>query len=280
MSDSRNRPDPSPPPATPSDTYTHGHHPSVLKSHTWRTVENSAAYLIPYLRPGLSLLDVGCGPGTITTELAARISPGPVTGIDAALGVIDKARTAAAAYDNLTFEVDDCYGMSFADDSFDVVHAHQVLQHLSDPVSALGEMKRVVKPDGIVAVRDADYDGMFWYPRLPGLDRWMNLYQAVARRNRAEPDAGRRLCAWARSAGFGTIIPSASTWCFATPEERHWWGELWSQRVEESALATQAVDYGLANRSELADLGRDWIEWSNHPDAWFVVVNGEAILRP
>lgn len=271
--------DPVSSPDRPPDTYTHGHHPSVLRSHTWRTVENSAAYLIPCLQPGLSLLDVGCGPGTITADLAARVTPGPVTGIDAAAGIIDHAR-AAHTLDNLRFEVGNCYDLSFPDHSSDIVHAHQVLQHLGDPVAALTEMRRVVKPDGVVAVRDADYGGMFWYPELDVLDRWMELYQAVARRNRAEPDAGRRLSAWARTAGFATIEPSASTWCFATPDERRWWGELWSKRVEESALATQAVDYELADAAELAAMAQAWIEWAEHPDAWFAVVNGEVLLRP
>ncbi len=261
------------------DTYTHGHHASVLRSHTWRTVENSAAYLIPYLEQGSSLLDVGCGPGTITAGLAERVAPGPVTGLDAEPGIIARARATAELH-NLTFAVGDCYRLSFPDDSFDIVHAHQVLQHLSDPVAALEEMRRVVKTDGVVAVRDADYGGMFWYPRLDGLDRWMTLYQAVARHNRAEPDAGRRLTAWARAAGFCTITPSASTWCFATLEARRWWGGLWSRRVQESALAAQAVEYELAEPAELAALGQAWTDWTEHPDAWFAVVNGEVILRP
>lgn len=272
--------DPSSSPARPepTDTYTHGHHPSVLRSHRWRTVENSAGYLIPHLRPGLSLLDVGCGPGTITVDLAVRLAPGRVIGIDVAPGIIDQARS-EVSLENVDFDVDDIYQLSFPAGSFDIVHAHQVLQHLSDPVAALVEMRRVAKPEGIVAVRDADYGGMFWYPRLDGLDRWMEIYQAVARRNRAEPDAGRHLVAWARAAGFTSIAPSASTWLFATEELRRWWGELWSQRTRESALAEQAIDYGLADAGYLADIGRGWIEWLEHPDAWFAVVNGEAILE-
>ncbi len=281
------RSDPNPPsagsprrsPDASTDTYTHGHHTSVLRSHAWRTVENSAAYLVPHLRPGASLLDVGCGPGTITADLAERLAPGSVVGIDAAAAIIDQAR-AANPLDNLRFDVDDCYHLSFSDGSFDVVHAHQVLQHLSDPVAALVEMRRVVKPDGVVAVRDADYGGMFWYPRLDGLDRWMALYQAVARRNRAEPDAGRRLVAWSREAGFEAVTPSASAWCFATAADRRWWGQLWSERVQESALAVHAIEYGIADGADLARLGQVWIDWSEHPDAWFAVVNGEVILRP
>src|SRR5207237_10090881 len=64
-----------------SDTYTHGHHDAVLRSHRWRTAENSAAYLLPLLRPGSRLLDVGCGPGTLTVDLARRIAPGGAVGL-------------------------------------------------------------------------------------------------------------------------------------------------------------------------------------------------------
>src|ERR1700722_4991597 len=71
--------------------YTHGHHESVLRSHRWRTAENSAAYLLPLLAPGMSLLDVGCGPGTITVDLAPRVAPGPVVGVDRATEVLAEA---------------------------------------------------------------------------------------------------------------------------------------------------------------------------------------------
>ncbi|MGZ8753455.1 MAG: class I SAM-dependent methyltransferase, partial [Acidimicrobiia bacterium] len=137
------------------DVYTHGHHDSVLRSHTWRTAENSAGHLLPHLRPGLMLLDVGCGPGTITLDLARRVVPGAVVGIDAATDVIDQARAALddTNVGDVTFAVGDVYALDFDDATFDVVHAHQVLQHLTDPVAALREMRRVCAPSGVVAVR-------------------------------------------------------------------------------------------------------------------------------
>lgn len=178
----------------PDDTYTHGHHESVLRSHSMRTVENSAAYLIPHLTPGRAVLDIGCGPGTITHGLAERVAPGRVVGIDREGGPLDAAARAAAeqGLSNLSFTVGDAYALDFADRSFDVVHAHQVLQHLTDPVAALVEMRRVCRPGGVVAVRDADYAAMTWHPAAPALDRWLDVYHRVARRNDAEPDAGRR----------------------------------------------------------------------------------------
>lgn len=267
-------------PGPERDVYTHGHHPSVLRSHTARTVENSARYLIPHLRPGISILDIGCGPGTITVELAQRVFPGSVIGIDLSSEVLAKARTAVdpSVEANVEFRVGDCYRLEADDGSLDIVHAHQLLQHLTNPVAALAEMRRVVGDNGVVAVRDADYHGMFWAPYSPLLTRWMEIYQAVARHNGAEPDAGRHLAGWARQAGFRSIRPSASTWCFATEQDRRWWGELWSQRVLHSALAAQAVDYGVADHDELEAVSQGWLNWARDPESWFAVVHGELIL--
>ena len=202
-----------------SDTYLHGHHDSVLRSHRWRTAENSAGYLLPRLKASARVLDVGCGPGTITADLAARVPDGGVVAIDAAADVLDLARAEAGrrGQANVRFEVGDVYELGFEDASFDVVHAHQVLQHLSDPVAALREMRRVGRPGGLVAARDGDYGGFIWFPEDPELTEWRTLYKAVARALGGEPDGGRHLLSWARQAGFEQIEASASAWCYAGP---------------------------------------------------------------
>jgi 2-polyprenyl-3-methyl-5-hydroxy-6-metoxy-1,4-benzoquinol methylase len=265
----------------PRDTYTHGHHESVLRSHQWRTAANSAAYLLPHLRSGMRLLDVGCGPGTITLDLAEAVAPGSVVGVDVVPEPLEAARANAAARgdDRTVFRVGDVYALDEPDGAFDVVHAHQVLQHLSDPVAALRELRRVCRPGGLVAARDADYAAMTWYPADPRLDAWLDLYEAVARGNDAEPDAARHLLAWAHTAGFVDVTCSASTWCFAGVEERAWWGGLWAERVTASALARQAVDRGLAAPGRLVELAQAWRDWAAHPDGWFAVVNGEILAR-
>lgn len=262
-----------------SSQYTHGHHESVLRSHRWRTAENSAGYLLPHLATGMSLLDIGCGPGTITIDLAAIVAPGLVSGIDYGADVVAEAALAGAEVDNLDFAVGDVYALSAADSSFDVVHAHQVLQHLSDPVAALREMGRVCRPGGIVAARDADYAAMAWYPRIPALDDWQRLYQQVARSNGAEPDGGRFLRHWAHQAGFADVTSSASVWCYSTEHERQWWGGLWADRVVGSNFARQAVERGLASLEQLAAISDGWREWTADPDAWFAVLNGEILCR-
>jgi 2-polyprenyl-3-methyl-5-hydroxy-6-metoxy-1,4-benzoquinol methylase len=262
------------------DTYTHGHAESVLQSHRWRTAENSAGYLLPRLRPGQDLLDVGCGPGTITVDLARRLAPGRVVGIDAAAGPLDEAREFADREGvPVAFSVGDTYALDFADDSFDVVHAHQVLQHLTDPVAALREMARVCRPGGVIAVRDVDYAATSWFPLDPGLDRWLDLYSRVARRNRAEPDAGRRLLAWAHAAGLRELTPTTSSWCFATPADREWWGGSWAGRATGSAFAEQAVEYRLASRAELEEIAAAWRRWADADDGWLGMLHGELLIR-
>ena len=260
-------------------TYLQGHHDSVLRSHRWRTAENSAGYLLTHLRPGMRVLDVGCGPGTITRDFGSLVGPeGEVLGVDNAADVVAQAAE-GCGLPQVRFAVGDVMRLDLPDGAFDVVHAHQVLQHLADPVAALREMRRVTRPGGLVAVRDADYAAMTWHPAVPALDRWLEVYRAAARAHSAEPDAGRRLLGWAQAAGFAEIVPSASAWCFATPEDREWWGGMQADRIVASRIAGEAVDRGLCRAEELADMAAGWRAWASTEDGWFAVLHGELLCR-
>ncbi|GAA3618376.1 methyltransferase domain-containing protein [Microlunatus ginsengisoli] len=260
------------------ETYTHGHAAPVLRSHSWRTAANSAGYLLPRLDPADRLLDVGAGPGTISIDLAGRLESGFVEAVDSAPAAIAAGTRAAAesGLDRIRFSVGDVYALDFADDSFDVSHAHQVLQHLADPVAALREMRRVTRPGGLVAVRDADYASMTWFPDAPGLDRWQSIYRQVAKAMGGEPDAGRRLKEWVLQAGFTELTCSASVWCFADADDLAWWSETWAERITGSDLAEHARDLGVP-AAELDELGRVWRSWAGRPGAWFAVLHGEVL---
>jgi SAM-dependent methyltransferase len=263
-------------------TYTHGHDDSVLRSHRWRTAANSAAYLLPRLRPGLDLLDVGCGPGTITCDLARNVAPGRVVGIDASGEVLDEARASAARANlSVAFEVADLFALPFADHSFDVVHSHQVLQHVADPVAALVEMRRVCRPGGLVAARDADYPSFAFAPAVDDLARSIAAYGELTRINRANWDAARHLLGWAQAAGFDDVAATASVWCFATDEDRTWWGGLWADRFAASGsfLAIQLEAHGIADRTDLEAFGAAWRRWAAAPDGWFAVLHGEILAQ-
>ena len=217
------------------------------------------------------MLDVGCGPGTITLDLARRVAPGRVIGVDRAADVLP------APEGNASFEEGDVYSLRFDDESFDVVHAHQMLHHVSDPVAALSEMRRVLRSDGLLAVRESDYGGFYWWPASPMLDRWLEVFEAVMARNGCDMRAGRHVLQWAHAAGFERVEVSSSTWTFATPEDRQWWAASWSERVEQSSFATQAQEYGLCDTDELRAIASGWRAWADDPDAVFVVAHGEVL---
>ena len=261
--------------------YTHGHSAAVLSAHSRRGAADSAAYLLAHLRAGMDLLDVGCGPASITADLAERVAPGRVVALDAAAGALEAAR-ATLRDRGLSEQVEvtsgDVMALPFEDASFDVVHAHQVLQHLADPVGALAEMRRVTRPGGIVAVRDAVYSAMTWFPEPAGMEQWRSVYMSTARANGGEPDAGSRLLSWAREAGFADASASASTWCYATPADRAWQSQTWAQRCLTS-FGPRAVELGLADRADLEAMAQAWRQWGASEDAWFVVVHGEVLAR-
>jgi SAM-dependent methyltransferase len=171
------------------------------------------------------------------------------------------------------------HALDFADDSFDVVHAHLVLQHVGDPVTALREMRRVCRPGGIIAVRDSDYAAFTWFPQLPELDAWLALYQKVARGNGGEPDAGRRLLSWAHAAGLSDVTSTASVWCFADDEDRNWWGGMWQERILKSDMAATALDTGAATQCDLQRISDAWRAWADDTDAWMAILHGELICR-
>ena len=114
--------------------------------------------------------------------------------------------------------------------------------------------------------------------RLPGLDCWLALYEDAARANGGEPDAGRHLLAWAHAAGLTEVEASASTWCFATPESRDWWGGMWADRISGSALGDQLLREGRATRDDLAEIAGAWREWAADPDGWISVPHGELLV--
>ncbi len=260
-------------------TYTHGYHESVLRSHRSRTAENSAAHLVPLLKPTDRILDVGAGVGTITADLAQLVHAVTATEIGPDGLAVTRATVAERGVSNVTFRTADIHALPFDDAIFDVTHAHQVLQHVADPIQALREMARVTKPGGIVSVRDSDYAGFCWWPELPALDTWLSLYRAIARLNGGEPDAGRRLLSWAHSAGFVDVTVTSSTWCYASAEQREWWGSMWADRMLHSAITAQLTGAGLATLEDLREVGDAWKQWAADEDGWISILHGELIYR-
>jgi ubiquinone/menaquinone biosynthesis C-methylase UbiE len=152
-----------------SETYTPGYCSNAVAFMSARTAQREAAFLFPRLKPGVRLLDIGCGPGTITAGLARAVAPGEVTGLDRAGAQLDLARENAAreGLANVRFVPGSVYTLPFADQEFDVVFAHALFEHLKDQIAALREIHRVLRPGGIVALRSPDWGGFIAHPNWP-----------------------------------------------------------------------------------------------------------------
>lgn len=259
--------------------YTTDHSTSVLQTHNWRTASNSAAYLVSHITSTSKILDIGCGPGSITVDFARRASQGHVTGIEYVPDPLNQARQLASSQGvtNTQFLAGDIHSLDFADNTFDIVHVHQVLQHIADPVQALQEMRRVTKPDGIVAARESA--STLWYPEIEGIAKWAELDQRMRKARGGNPHPGRLIHVWAEEAGFerSKIRKSAGSWCFSTPEERQYWGGSMGSRAKSSGFAKEAVEGGFATEEELERIAAGWKDFVEADHGWFGLLHGEVL---
>lgn len=259
------------------ERYTHGYHQAIVGSYAQRTAEECAAFVIPHLRPDMVMLDMGSGPGTITAGLARSV--GRVIGLDISSRMVKEARKHAARQGiaNITFERGSAYELPWEDGYFDVVYAHQLLQHLAEPVRSLREARRVLRPGGLLAVRDADYGTMVHGPTEPHLLRWRRLYHQVTAANGGEADAGRFLLSWVLKAGFVDPTVTTRTTTYATPEDRRAWGDLWAVRAVGSDFAQHAVRGGFATSDELAEISAAFERWAGKPDGFWAYLHAQVL---
>lgn len=263
-------------------TYTQGHDKATLSSHASRTAEVQADYLLPHIEPHHHILDVGCGPGTITCGFAKYANKGKVTGVDFSATVIDHARAAAEAngVSGVLFQVAGAHDLPFPEAAFDVVHCHAVLVHLPDPEAAVREMRRVCKLGGFLAAREPDLDTCIIHPHHPALEKWRRLQAQMQRTEGAEPNAGRHLATWALNAGFARdkIQVSSDTLQYATKPEVRWWGEMYAKRLDGEAKE-RALRIGIASGADVNEVRDAYRWWSEQAGAIWAVMHIKLLAQ-
>ena len=250
-----------------------------MKAHGWRTAANTCGYCLHLIQPHMRILDVGCGPGSITVGLAALVPEGKVIGIEPTEEPLKIARELAAeqGVENVEFLEGDLHQLAFPDDYFDIVHVHQVLIHVGNLRNPLSELRRVTKQGGYVAVREADFDMMTWFPEDPEVLFWREFSKSTIREAGGEPNLGRQLHYWAHGAGFDwdDISVSVGPTLYATREELDFISATTSDRMRLRAEKTS--DATLADK--LLRSADAWQHWAKTEGAWYLIVNGQIICK-
>ena len=260
-------------------TYTMGYSEEFLALLKRRNAENDAFHLLPRLKPGLRVLDLGCGPGTISVGLARAVEPGELHGVDIEESQVKMAQAAAVAggHDNASFRTGDATDLPYEDDFFDVVHFHAVLTHIPNTRTTLAEVKRVLKPGGFVSARELIGDSSFLKPTLGRLEHRWTTFQRLLTANGGHPQIGKELKAIFIDAGFSDIEISASFETFSTGEDIAAYHALTTGWFFDPDTVEVAVKHGLATRAEFDDWRRTLDEWKAASDAFAAVAWGQAI---
>ncbi len=261
--------------------YTMGYSNEFLQLLDRRNAANSAAYLLPFLEPGMRLLDLGCGPGTITVGLAIAVSPGEVHGVDMEESQIALARAAAESgnHSNVTFHVGDALSLPFEDGFFDVVHSHAVIMHIPDTQGVLTEVKRVLKPEGIFASRDLIGESSFLEPGTDGLREAWATFVNLMKGNGAHPEMGKELKGILLDASFTDVTCSASFDSYGTIEDLAFYYAFIIDWFFSERVIQTVTGLGIATQEKFDFWRSELDHWRDSPGAFGGLAFGEHIAR-
>jgi SAM-dependent methyltransferase len=257
------------------EAYTVGYGEAAVRYMRRRHAARDAAFFLPHLKPDMTLLDCGCGPGTITLGLAEVVAPGKVIGVDLHAGQIETASRLALerAVPNVRFEPASIYQLPFPEGSFDAVFSHALFEHLSEPEAALEEIRRVLRPGGVVGLSSPDWAGNLVAPRDPEVERAIEVFKAIQQRNGGNPYVGRDLGRLLHEAGFSRIRLSAM---YDSYENVPLVVDLLARQIEDG-VGRQIVSGPGLGRDDVAGLCRALRDWGSQYPILFAQTFVDAV---
>lgn len=246
-----------------------------------RTAADYADFLIPALGTDVHLLDVGCGSGTITLGCAPLVHQ--VIGVDLDAAAFLDAQQYAQQHGMTTieFRVGNVYALEFPAAQFDAALCHSVLEMLDRPLAALAEIKRTLKPGGVLGVACVEYGGLI----LAGPnDALLRRFYAIREQlwmlaAASDPYRGRSLRGLLHEAGFEGVIATSRYICAGTDEAVRAFGRGQAHECRDAWYAGQAQTHGLVTQRDLAAMEAAWLEWSESTQAFAAFAWCRAIGR-
>lgn len=265
-------------PQAPDEIYTLDYGEGSMEWMTARTADQHGAFLLPYLRPGMRLLDCGCGPGTLTIGFAQRIAPGEAIGLDRDIAQTEPVarRGRRAGLTKLRFEQGDVYHLPYPDETFDVVFESAVLGSVRDAGRVVREMVRVLKSGGVIALKEFDNDGDMAWPMNPVLKLSIEHYQRLRVENGHEQSAGRRLKEFLVESGCRIDYLRALYDEKTTREQLVAYVDR-NEKVLRDVLAPQYYARGWTTPEALDESIEEWRRFARDPSAIIMAAWVEAV---
>jgi SAM-dependent methyltransferase len=255
--------------------------PVIHNYYSLHSSEGTTGYFLPHLKSGMTLLDCGCGPGTVTLGLAEAVAPAQATGIDIEPGMIEQAKAFASerGVENIEFQVADIRELPFPDNSFDVVLTSAVLEHLGDPERALQELHRVVKQGGLVGVVNTDWGDPLISPVNESVSRFFEIFERGFNLYGGSLNRGRHIRGMMREVGLDVLEFSAHYGVASDTESVEASMEGFIGWIENVPIFDQAIELGWTDAAEIQSIIDGMRQWAKHPDAFIGTGRTEAVAR-
>ena len=246
-----------------------------------RTVENSCGFIKDIIPQSSSILDIGCGPGSITRGFAKLAPKAHVIGVDISEAQVQLATELSESHQlkNLTFQQANILKLPFPDASFDFIFAQTVLAHVSELKTAFAEVKRVLKPNGVFAIKEIIASNFYFTPYSELVYKYRSVMNRGVLSAGGDPDIGLLIPEMIIEAGF-SIVRQSMIW------ERSPKNQLDSDYftnvispVTHGELGEKAIQNGWMTQQEIKALEALCLKLKHNPNAMWALPFVEVVAK-